>query len=471
MNKKNIFYAALLLMAIGAEAKEIKGKVMADGKGLAKVVVTDGTAFALTSEDGSYMIDADEKAHFIYVVTPSGYMAPCNGGTPVFYKTLNENSHDFQLHRWGTVGGKYAMMAAADTQPRGENAFHRLETEAFPDLKQVGFEYMSQNIPAFAIFLGDILWDNLEMFPHIKQEIAKIQIPIYPVIGNHDHDKEVSDDDASAHLYRHFFGPTYYAFNAGKDYYIVLDNILYKGNKKYEVGLNDQQLNWVKSYLQYVPKGAHLFVCMHAPAYFYNENYKLGRVAELLDLFEGYKVDILSGHTHVQCNTQIRNNIREYNIASIGGAWWLWDGIYSKDGTPIGYQVFESGKNGIANYFKSLGHDRDYQFRYSPVGTVPGHEDELCVKVWNWDNRWKVEYYEDGKLKGEMKQYKGMDPDYDFFLQRKAVTEGKDMKERGRQANKNAYFFFSTKPSDKAKKIKIVVTDANGKSYEQSLEH
>ena len=79
--------------------------------------------------------------------------------------------------------------------------------------------------------------------------------------------------------------------------------------------------------------------------------------------------------------------------------------------------------------------------------------------------------HEDGKLKGEMKQYKGMDPDYDFFLQRKAVTEGKDMKERGRQANKNAYFFFSTKPSDKAKKIKIVVTDANGKSYEQSLEH
>lgn len=82
MNKKNIFYAALLLMAIGAEAKEIKGKVMADGKGLAKVVVTDGTAFALTSEDGSYMIDADEKAHFIYVVTPSGYMAPCNGVLP-----------------------------------------------------------------------------------------------------------------------------------------------------------------------------------------------------------------------------------------------------------------------------------------------------------------------------------------------------------------------------------------------------
>ena len=72
MNKKNIFYAALLLMAIGQKLKRLKAKSWADGKGLAKVVVTDGTAFALTSEDGSYMIDADEKAHFIYVVTPSG---------------------------------------------------------------------------------------------------------------------------------------------------------------------------------------------------------------------------------------------------------------------------------------------------------------------------------------------------------------------------------------------------------------
>ena len=54
MNKKNIFYAALLLMAIGAEAKEIKGKVMADGKGLAKDVLSDGAALARTREDGRY---------------------------------------------------------------------------------------------------------------------------------------------------------------------------------------------------------------------------------------------------------------------------------------------------------------------------------------------------------------------------------------------------------------------------------
>ena len=53
-------------------------------------------------------------------------------GYSVFYKTLNENSHDFQLHRWGTVGGKYAMMAAADTQPRGEKRIPSAFFGSFP---------------------------------------------------------------------------------------------------------------------------------------------------------------------------------------------------------------------------------------------------------------------------------------------------------------------------------------------------
>ena len=38
MNKRTFFYAALLPYGNRAEAKEIKGKVMADGKGLAKLV-------------------------------------------------------------------------------------------------------------------------------------------------------------------------------------------------------------------------------------------------------------------------------------------------------------------------------------------------------------------------------------------------------------------------------------------------
>ena len=51
--------------------------------------------------------------------------------------------------------------------------------------------------------------------------MARLKIPFYPVIGNHDHDKEILSDKASAHTYEKYFGPTYYAFQLGKVYCIV----------------------------------------------------------------------------------------------------------------------------------------------------------------------------------------------------------------------------------------------------------
>ncbi len=461
---KNRFLSVVLLLYIilPVRAKLIEGRVLCDKKGIQNVVVSDGYSFTTTDKDGFYRIDASDKAHFIYIATPSGYMAKCNQGTPLFYKALNENNHDFIIYNYGIPNGRYVMAAVADTQPRGEQAFDRLENEGFKDLKETAKQYTNDNVPFFGVFLGDILWDNLDMYARMKQLIQQLNIPIYPVIGNHDHDQFVSDDDASAHLYRAAFGPTYYAFNAGNDYYLVLDDIIYKGNRMYDVGFTDEQLNWVKEYLNFVPKGAHLFVCMHAPAHFYDPNYKIEKIAELLDLFKEFNVDILSGHTHAQCNYQIRKNVREYNIASIGGECWLWDSTYNKDGCPIGYQVFESSKQGVKNYFKSLGYGSNFQMKTYPLGTVSNHENDICVKVWNWDNRWKVEWYEDDVFKGEMKQFNSFDPDYFLYCKKKQILE-----HTGKRAYLDeVYYFFSATPSDKAKKIRIVAIDASGKKYE-----
>ena len=66
MNKKNIFYAALLLMAIGAEAKEIKGKVMADGKGLAGL--EDGlfpSYMSITSDNSQAEIEEERRLAYV----------------------------------------------------------------------------------------------------------------------------------------------------------------------------------------------------------------------------------------------------------------------------------------------------------------------------------------------------------------------------------------------------------------------
>lgn len=55
----------------------------------------------------------------------------------------------------------------------------------------------------------------------------------------------------------------------GRDYYIVLDNIDYRGNRQYDERITQTQLEWVKKYVEYIPKGSQVFVAMHAPAYIY----------------------------------------------------------------------------------------------------------------------------------------------------------------------------------------------------------
>lgn len=465
------FFFIILFLAVGlyCAAKVVKGKVFSGDTGIPSVVVTDGTHFTQTDAKGFYSMDADDAAPFVYIVTPSGFVGSFQSGTPVFYKPLDGKDFDFKLFRWGQSEGSYALFAVGDPQPKGENAFNRLENEAFADLRTTGKDYLDRGTHTIGIFLGDLLWDNLDKYSYLKSRMSHLGFPVYPVIGNHDHDYKVADDFGSAHLYRSYFGPTYYAFNAGKEYYIVLDNIIYKGNKTYDCGLTADELDWVRGYIRYIPKGSNVFVAMHCPAYIYYSKRTLAGVKELLDMLSDYKVDILSGHSHIQSNRILRPNVMEHMVASIGGAWWLWDCKYCKDGTPLGYQVFESLPYGMTNYFKSLGRDRNYQFRAFPVGTVSGHIHDLCVKVWNWNLDWKVRWYEDGRSKGQMKQYAGTDPDYSDYLERK-YAQGFDKVGKGHNPSHNVPFFFYATPSRKANSVKVVVTDAEGNEYSKSFD-
>lgn len=449
-------------------AKDIKGKVSSEDGPLKNVVVSDGKNFAITDEKGEYVLKADDGAQFVYVVTPSGYIAPLSQGTPQFYKPLTASSFDFNLVGFGVPGGRYRLIALADPQPLGEMAYRRLEQEGFAALKEERLRADAENIPVISVIMGDIVWDNLQTYPRMKQLLDDTGLPVYTVIGNHDHDLQLADDVQAAHVYRYFFGPEYYAFNAGNDYFIVLDDLLYAGNKKYQEGMDQRQLDWVKAYLQYVPKGSHLFVCIHAPAYFYKPAYRMLRADELMALFEGYEVTVLSGHTHVNYNHSITPHIREYNMAALGSLWWKEDSKLNHDGTPFGYHVFDFDGRRLTNYWKSLYHDKEYQLKAYLPGTVEGHDSELVVKVWNWDERWTVEWMEDGKSKGTMKRFGGTDPDYAAYVDKQRMKGDKKISV-GRLPMKEVPFFFSARPSSKARVVVIKATDPYGNTYTESV--
>lgn len=247
-------------------------------KGISEVVVTDGVNFTTTDSLGNYKLDTDTSlSDFIYVVTPSGYVASYSTGTPCFYKSVSAKKHDFELFEYSVPQGRYTMFAVGDTQPGNDTAYLRMENEALPDLRNYGKEYMDRSIPVAAILLGDMVWDNQETYGRFKDDLKTLGYPVYPVIGNHDHEEYFSDNKKSELVYKESFGPNYYAFNMGRDYYIVLDNIDYKGNRKYDERITSDQLQWVRKYIEYIPKGSHVFVAMHAPAYIYyiDKNWKV----------------------------------------------------------------------------------------------------------------------------------------------------------------------------------------------------
>lgn len=114
--------------------------------------------------------------------------------------------------------------------------------------------------------LGDIVWDSPELFAGVKAEFAKLGVPVYGVIGNHDHDLNKYTDREATENYRSHFGPTYYAFDMGRTHYIVLDDIVYHGAKKYEERIDTMQLRWAAAYAERLPAGrASASRCMPRP--------------------------------------------------------------------------------------------------------------------------------------------------------------------------------------------------------------
>ncbi len=67
--------AALLMLCINTEARKVSGTVASGETKLSGVIVTDGKNFAQTNKKGQFKMEIDDGTGYLYVVSPSGYMA------------------------------------------------------------------------------------------------------------------------------------------------------------------------------------------------------------------------------------------------------------------------------------------------------------------------------------------------------------------------------------------------------------
>lgn len=454
----------------------LKGRVQANGNGIAGVAVTDGFTVTTTDKKGNYTLNAHSAAEFVYISLPAGYAFPNNKGIAQFYQSITQKEGsfkaDFNLEKLPVDDTKHNFVVWADTQIISKKDAELLKAESAPDLKKLVAGYPKDTL-FHGVGCGDLVWDHFELFDDYREAVDIAGIPFFNVIGNHDMDIDGGSDDVSARTFKKQFGPTYYSYNRGKVHYVVLDNVFFIGTAKKYIGyLTETQLRWLEQDLALVKPGSTVVVSNHIPTDTGNQRRnKLteeaigGTVAnrnQLYKLLKNYKVHIMSGHTHVNEKWE-KENLMEHVHGTVCGAWWT--GPICSDGTPNGYGVYEVDGDDIKWYYKSTGKEKDHQLRIYGKGKVAAAPDEIAANVWNWDPKWKIEWWEDEVAKGAMEQRVELDP---WSVE---LYAGPQLPKKHKFVDPTLtdHLFFA-KPSPTAKKITVKATDRFGNVFTEVLQ-
>lgn len=405
MNKNILLVASLLCIGSWSFAQQLAtGVVYVDqnnnGKkdrretGLEGVQVSNGIQVVSTDKNGRYSLPVGDD-NIIFVIKPSGYQVPVDqNNLPVFHYNHKPNgSPDLKFTGVAPTGPlpksidfgltpqdesvPYSVLVFGDPQPRNLEDVRSFSKGIIDEVKG--------NVKSpFGIALGDLVNDVLTLHQDYIAEIAKIGIPMYQVMGNHDMNFDVTDDHLTDETFEANFGPANYSFNYGHAHFIVLDNILYpdpRDQRGYWGGFREDQLEFVKNNLQFVPKDKLIVLAVHIP--FYDEHhdpdgtFRPSDRKKLFELLKDYPNTLnLSAHTHLQrhfyhdASTDWTRSTphHEYNVGTTSGDWYSGqlnaDGVpisTMRDGTAKGYAFLNITDNQYTLDYKVAGKPADYQ--------------------------------------------------------------------------------------------------------------
>lgn len=464
-----ILCSVLCLSTAQAQCHWLRGTVSCEGCGIKDVVVTDGVTSVKTDDKGEYAIQTMIEEGFVYITTPAGYLTEVVDKTiPQFYQKLEKGKdrYDFELIKNKVDDSKHVFFVHSDVQATSKEDLRNYKP-ILEDCKNLISTY--EDVDVFGFDCGDVVGDTPSLFGTYIDVVSELDKPIYRAIGNHDMDYYGRTHETSARTFSSLFGPRYFSFDKGKAHYIVINNNFFIGRDYFYMGYIDEKtFLWLEQDLANVPEGTLVFFIMHIPGRLtdkrepFQYNYDLianptVNFEALASILKPYDAHIISGHMHYNLNILHAPNLYEHNTAAICGTWWRGD--ICTDGTPQGYAIYEVDDKDVKWYYKSSGFPKEHQFKAYPVGASEEYPNDIIVNVWNYDPLWKVEWLENGKVKGQMTKYTGFDPDA------KALCSDKDkVKYDWISPSKNEHMFRAT-PKNSNSQIKIRVTDRFGQVY------
>jgi predicted phosphohydrolase len=306
------------------------------------------------------------EGNSVFPILPADYTLPTSRVVNAGFRFMQDVAEEmsFGLVR-KPVNHRFSLNAIGDVQVSNHQELDYATRTLWPELLK----------PASAtinLFVGDLVNNNLTLYPTILQLMEQLPQQTWTVLGNHDRDVDTVRW-RQARSYNKIFGADMYAFNEGRVHFIVLNNVYGDGARGYKGHLSGRQLRFVQQDLAYVPKGSLIVLSMHIPLA-HTDNRQ-----ELFDLLEG-RGDILAvtGHLH-QVNRFFHNGdgvrVHELGVGASCGFWWVGekdsDGVptaLQQEGTPRNYFVLDFDDNRYTLRCKAIGRDAAHQMTIHVTG-------------------------------------------------------------------------------------------------------
>src|SRR5271165_7195718 len=509
------------------EDRDGSGVASAANPEIAGVLVSNGRDVATTGPDGRYTLPLPEEAT-IFVVKPAGFMTPVDPATrlPRFYRhhqplgspaSLDLTfeglaptgplpaSLDFPLKRQDEPDA-FDVVLITDPQPENEAEVDFIREDLIEALAGVDAK--------FGLTAGDIMFDDLSLYPRLNAIMGTIGLPWWNVGGNHDLNFEAPDRKYSRETYKRFFGPNYYAFFYGQTLFLMLDDVDYLGpdpakpraSGKYQGKLDEGQLAFVGAVLARTPPETLVIAVLHIPirTYLGDEPYQnLVNRDALFRLLEGRKYTVsFAGHTHTTEHHYFGaadgwNGAEPHHhhvLTALSGSWWSGPldhrGVASadsRDGTPNGFHILSVDGTGyttrfvpakepngrqmrlsIDSRFHGIGKETEFEFRQvqilgSPVPRSSLYASSLIANVFDGGEKTGVTMRIGDRAPLPMARQKRPDPFVAEVFSRNEAT-----KKPWVNAENSSHIWTARLPADLAPGAYRVVVEAVGE-YGQTL--
>ena len=332
------------------------GRQDAGERGVAGVAVANVGQLSRTDARGRFVLDL-APGDMPFLIKPAGYEVPHGAdGLPGHWQRVEGAACPaFALRRSRPKRpGGLDVLVFADPQPKSPVDVGYYERDIVEPILR---ERPGRPAADLGLSLGDIVNDDVALYPAVTRATVRLGAPWLHVAGNHDLDADATGDADSLHSFHAKFGPDTFAWEEPEAVFVALDDVVAMPGQRpaYIGGLREDQFAFLERYLPTVDARRLVVLAVHIPLFpdGGRETFRSADRERLFRLLERLShVLVLSGHSHTQQHVyhgaatgwRGATPLHEYNAGAACGAFW--SGVKDAagipdttmaDGTPNGY--------------------------------------------------------------------------------------------------------------------------------------